>query len=222
MSSLRSAHKGYQYQDLATAISLVHMLVTDAGSVTVDRKDGVNDKFDDITERTPGVRVSRQLKWTDNEARRLCLADFTGTSSSVRIDLLVASHRELHREPQTEVRLSVRWDHPNEQDLLPLLEEVPAIPPTFDGFSTKRFRLRAERIWPAGSEALWSPLAVVNREDFLTFCGEFIVESGLPQCSRDLSSPGPLESHLFDLLANKVGIGQFPNQSRSVEDVAAR
>lgn len=66
MASLAAAHKGYFYQDIASAYFLARSLVEPVRSTTVDAKFHTDDRFDDLliiadnrTEGSPAVQTQR-------------------------------------------------------------------------------------------------------------------------------------------------------------------
>jgi hypothetical protein len=222
---LAAAHRGYLYQDLITSCSFVEVLTAGVGSVTVDKKVIPADRFDDVSHRDARGLIRRQIKWSAEGSRTIALQDFVGGASSVRIDHLALSYLNTPpHERAREYRLAVAWNAPDDPDLLAILKptnEPPAVP----GTSTKTFRLRGELIWPEGDRPVLSPLdgtPGITRDGFLAFASDFILETDLPPFSADLSRPGALERVLCRMLLERVGIGEYPNDRRSQEDVAAR
>lgn len=84
--NLQAAHRGYRYQDIATAYVLVRAMVERYDAVIVDRKQVDDDRIDDVEVRTAGRLVRRQFKSSQDATRPLSEADFTGSTSSLRID----------------------------------------------------------------------------------------------------------------------------------------
>ena len=217
---LKAAHRGYRYQDIATAYILVRAIVDRYDQVIVDRKQVDNDNLDDLEVVKGGRRFRRQFKSSQDPARPLTVGDFVGKRSSLRMDKLVQTHV---RGPAQEYRLCATWQPPSPDDgLFPYLEPSSA-EPTFEGCRSSFFQLLGEQIWPLGLEPVWPCLVGgnVDRKDFLEFCERFVIEINLPQTSMDLTVPGEMESALVKELADGVGIGRYPNQDRNPEDVAA-
>jgi len=221
-SSLQPAHKGYLYQDLATAYILAESLIQRFKSVTVDRKVVQDDQFDDLEIVITAGRFRRQIKSSQDPNRRLTLADFTNEQSSLRFDRLVLSYVRAETAPADEYRLCATWLPPDEQVLAELLELID-IPETVAGCPSQCFRFRAEHLWPLGVSPIWDILgnsAEFTREHVLRFCNRFVIELALPNASNSLLEPGPLEQVLIRSLAN-AGIGRYPNVGREPQDVAA-
>ncbi len=81
-------------------------------------------------------------------------------------------------------------------------------------------------LWPESSSPGWANDWITRdgttaRKEFLRFCEQFIVELQLPTASLTLAEPGRLENALLRELSEGVGIGKYPNQGRSVVDMAA-
>jgi AAA ATPase domain len=221
--NLKPAHKGYRYQDLATAYLLAEALVHRFSSVTVDKKIIEGDRIDDVEVIAATQRIRRQFKSSIDKTRRLQVNDFIGKTSSLRFDHLIHSYTQAGKDVADEYRLCATWKVTDEEDLVALLDTA-TVPSTIDGYLTKKFRLRGELIWPEGSTAIW-PCVIeakdISREDLLEFCNRFIIELELPPASETLYEPGPLEQALLALVAEKIGIGRYPNQDRSPQDFAA-
>jgi hypothetical protein len=225
--NLQPAHRGYRYQDIASAYFLVQSIVERYDEVIVDRKQVADDRIDDLEVRMAGRRVRRQFKSSQQATRPLSSDDFIGVKSSLRIDRLVLTHVGAGTSPADEYRLCATWIPPVADDPLAELLEPQIIEPSLAGWHSRGFRLRASVIWPVGSSPLWSPLpqsphvSRFTRADFLEFCERFTIELELPIASSQLIEPGPLECALLDALTDGVGIGRYPNQGRSPADVAA-
>ena len=60
--SLEHAHKGYEYQDLLSALFIVEqLLTTNNAKFKIDKKESKNDKFDDITIISDNGTFKRQI-----------------------------------------------------------------------------------------------------------------------------------------------------------------
>lgn len=226
--NLGAAHRGYLYQDVTTAFAFAQALATAEDSVTVDRKLVPGDIFDDLTVRNPSGTVRRQLKWSNEGTRQLILRDFVHDGSGVRIDKLVRSHMQTRGDGPHEFRLAVAWAAPAAADVVDVLVASNAAP-LIPGSTTQRFCLDPDAVWPAGGDAQWAPLRprddepeLISREDFLAFAADFVLETDTPPFSADLTRPGPLETLLLRFLVERIGIGEYPNERRTKEDVAAR
>jgi len=221
---LAAAHRGYIYQDLATAYFFAIELVDRFVTITVDRKVYPGDRFDDLTIRkTVGV-VRRQFKSSENDARCLEIKDFTTDRTSLRIDYLVRSYKKTITSEVEEYRLCVTWVRPTDPNILMFFEEVSGRV-SFTGHPSKLYRLRPDLIWPEGGSPTWKPLREagdISRQDFVNFVAYFVIELECPQASSDLTNPGSLERLLFRVLSESIGVGRYPNQHRNEMDVAAR
>ncbi|MBP7407614.1 MAG: NACHT domain-containing protein [Flavobacteriales bacterium] len=224
MSSLSAAHRGYLVQDVLTAYILAESLVNGYEAVTVDRKKVAGDKLDDLEITTTGHTSRRQLKTSADLTTPLEEDDFNHQSSPLRIDLLVKSYVRAGDEAATEYILCTTWTAPAaSSSLYPLVETV-VHKETVAGSRTRFLRLRHEAIWPSGSSPTWKWLSdiEITREVFATFCERFFIELELPSVAGDLLNPGPLDKALLNILRDRVGIGQYPNRDRVLEDVADR
>lgn len=192
--------------------------------VTVDRKVVKDDRFDDLAVRHNSRLVRRQFKASDDPDLVFKLTELaTITNRKLTIDKLVLSYTRAGDQAADEYRLCTTWRTPTDPEDLRLLEPVIA-EPSFPGHPSKTFRLRAETVWPEVQAPLWRPLQRATnftREDFIEFARRFIIELECPLASRDFSRPGPLETLILNLLTDSVGIGRYPNQNRSLVDVAA-
>ncbi len=224
---LGSAHRGYIYQDVTTAIALAGVLAARTGTITVDKKSAPGDVFDDITVRGDDGVVRRQIKWSEQGTQTLELDDFVHEKSAVRIDKLIGSFKSDHaaniQKIKYEYRLCVAWLAPTAPALLAALSPT-AMLPLVAGVNTRQYTLNVDAIWPTNGSPNWAPLlnGTVTRAEFVSFAKHFVIETDIPPFSSDLSAPGSLEQVLLKFLRERIGIGRYPNESRTVEDVAAR
>lgn len=228
--SLRDAHRGYAYQDLATAYLLVRCLIQRYEAVVVDRKIVADDRFDDIEVIEAGLRTRRQLKFSIHADTALSYADFNGARSSLRFDRLVNTFTAEGKNAANEYRLCATWQEPCPTDPIVSLLVPCQIVGTFEGYPTQTFNFDPNRVWPEGGNLVFASLQerlesesvkTLIREEVLSFCKRFIIEVALPPASLDLDMPGSLENLLLVLLTDQIGIGRYPNGERRVEDVAA-
>ncbi|OCZ70595.1 ATP-binding protein [Acinetobacter pittii] len=223
--NLKPAHAGYRYQDIITAYFFVLGIIEKFDSVTVDKKQLDDDRFDDLQIiKKDGFKTKIQIKHSTDANKPLALSEFTNrTSANLTIDRLILTNK-LATEPADEYRLCATWNAPLIEDkyhdcLIEIAEN-----PIFDTIHSKIYRLDYEKIWPQNQTPLWKPLknrTDFNRSDFIEFCKKFVIELELPHASSDLFSPSRVETELLTLLHEKIGIGQYPNSERKVEDVAA-
>ena len=125
---------------------------------------------------------------------------------------------------QIEYRICTTWREPVDPELTRVLEPC-AAPGTFDGYPTKRYRLRPDVLWPDGGRLIWNlrkPSVAIRRVDLVRFSERLVIELECPQISRSLASPGALERLVLEYLSERIGVGRYPNQHSRVTDVAAR
>src|SRR5438128_931239 len=114
--NLQPAHRGYRYQDIATAYVLVRSLIERFDRVLVDRKQVADDRIDDLEIAARGVVVRRQFKSSEDPNRPIGSADFTGADSTLRIDRLVLTYVRAGESPAHEYRLCATWQPPAQDD----------------------------------------------------------------------------------------------------------
>lgn len=223
--NLKPAHAGYRYQDIITAYFFVLGIIDKFDSVTVDKKQLDDDRFDDLQIiKKDGFKTRIQIKHSTDANKSLALSEFTNrTSTNLTIDRLILTNK-LATEKADEYRLCATWNAPLIDDKYhDCLIEI-AGKPIFDTINSKIYQLDYEKIWPHNQTPLWKPLknrTDFDRSDFIEFCKKFVIELELPRASSDLFSPSRVETELLTLLHEKIGIGQYPNSERKVEDVAA-
>lgn len=220
-TGLQPAHRGYNYQDLVTAYLLVLGLLGERPTITIDRKTSGNDRFDDISLRSEQRFIRRQIKHSSDPNRTLSTDDFVRPNSTLYFGALVGTFAA-DNPPADEYRLCATWESVD-AELRSVLTPV-AANPTVLGSSSRLFCLELESIEETGAQDAF--FVAVNQsgwtdEQVRAFCGRFVIELGMPTASFDLGNPGALELALVDLLANRVGIGDYPNQGRDPSDVAA-
>ncbi|HKI32085.1 MAG TPA: ATP-binding protein [Gemmataceae bacterium] len=220
---LADAHHGYAYQDAATAFVFLWALYEGADGVVADSKAYPGDLFDDITIRIDGRVLRRQYKWAADAATTFSEEHLRTTKSDLRIDHLVRAFHLADGHPADEYRICATWKSPTDPAVTQLLEPSDA-PGSFGAWPTKRWKLRAEVWWPVSGELIWAlrkPFAM-RREQVVALVDRLVIELECPEISRDQASPGPLERLIYEFLAERIGVGRYPNRDRSVEDVAER
>jgi hypothetical protein len=225
LSSLGPAHRGYNYQDLVTAYHLASALARKYDAVTVDHKEtGADDRFDDISVRSGSQLTRKQIKSSENAGLAFELQDLTTTRRNLEVDNLVRCYRNAGDRAADEYRLCATWREPANAEFRSLLEPV-AAEPTFNGYPTKTYRLRADIIWPEASPPMWRRLrdaTDITRQDFQDFAARFIIELECPPASTNPAAPDKLEQLLLDLLTDTIGVGRYPNHTRNSVDVATQ
>jgi len=220
---LEKAHEGYEYQDLLTAYFILKEILDETESeFTIDRKEYGNDKLDDLLISSKGGKRKVQVKYSNDQVdHTFAKANLaTNTGYNLSIDSLYTSWLNHPERDTTEFRICLAWNEPVDQlqDCL-----VPVIGHNiFTDFPTKVFRIKGEAIWPAGKLPLssWRQFrkasASIDRDLFLVFCNQLLIEVELPKFSLDLNNPGDLERLVLGQ-AKKLGIGVFPNDHLTPE-----
>jgi len=221
-SSLGAAHRGYEYQDLATAYFLVQLLAQQEGTVVVDKKLFEDDRFDDLTVESKSKVIRRQFKYSQLPNRRLEQADLRQDGSKIQLDALIRSHQQMRITGAGECRVCATWESPVDAELLSLLEEVPA-EGSFGSFPTRCLRLRTDELWPQGGDPAWAIIKNtigITRPDLEEFARDFLIEIDCPGSSGDFLNPGPLEALISSLLNDRIGMGRYPNQHMDARQAA--
>lgn len=224
---LSSAHKGYEYQDVATAYLLAEALAVQQGEFEIDKKISTRDRFDDLTIQTNKKVVRRQFKYSKSANRCLQESDFTTEKSDLKVTDLVNSYLVARELGSIDCRLCATWRAPIDS-LSGVVNPVTApatFPPRINDphfQDPKHFRLNGKRIWPEGSDPIWDCLqkSDIQRTEFLEFCDHFLIELECPRFSGDFRSPGPIEGRILDVLGDSVGVGRYPNQWMDVCQVS--
>ena len=243
---LGPAHRGYLYQDLLCAASLIDVLVGNATEVIADQKMVEDDRFDDITIRWASGSDERvQVKHRDDDGDPLAMSAFTSDARDCRLDRLAATAVAYRDGPGSSAgghvfRLLLRDAPPIDDQLTRVLRPTAGeVEPFMRGWTSRLFRLRAELLWPepgsgsdapssardapSGADSRWRFLqsSGLSRSEFAWFCEHFVIETASPAASLDLTKPGPLEGLVLDRIAEEVGAGSYPNEGRQPVDVAA-
>ncbi|MDH5641318.1 MAG: ATP-binding protein [Nitrospira sp.] len=221
MASLAAAHKGYFYQDIATAYFLARSLVEPVQFTTVDARFYADDRFDDLLiVANDGKRVRRQFKHSDSSL--VFKGSFLSSKRyDLRLDQLIKSCRsDPVKVRATEYRVCATWRVPTLKEDWRLLKRS-AAPSSFAGQS-QCFQLDVDAIWPKRKPPLFKCLRRAKRADFLAFVKRLVIELECPPTSRDLDRPGPMEQQLLSMLTDRVGFGRYPNEKRGPVEAAAQ
>jgi hypothetical protein len=221
MATLGPAHKGYLYQDIASAYFLSRSLFEPVHSTTVDWKFHPDDRFDDLlVVQEDGRRVRRQFKHSV-AAVPFERSHLNSERADLKLDRLIHSWRQDSAGVRAqEYRICVTWRVPTEADDLNLL--VPANEPGSFGGASRPFRLAVDTIWPKKGRPLLSCLRCTSRREFVEFAKLLVLELECPAAALDLEHPGPIERLLVNLLGDRVGFGRYPNETPGPVDAAAR
>ncbi|NHC21378.1 ATP-binding protein [Bacillus sp. MM2020_4] len=221
--SLVDAHKGYEYQDLFTAYHIINMLLTDDSAIfKIDQKESENDKFDDLTIITSDSIMKRQIKYSDNKIFEK--ADLSSEKYDLALDTLFKSWQELPQDKNIDIRICLAWELlEDSQDLDFLIEQD--MTNFYQSNDVKVLKIDLENIWPTDGIPIssWRRLrgkaAEINRSEFESFINDLTIEVNLPKSSTDFSNPGDLENMVIKSL-RLFGVGKFPNDKKTVVDVA--
>jgi hypothetical protein len=237
MASLKSAHRGYEYQDLLIAGRLVDMLLGNVRKVIVDEKLVVDDRFDDLTTiGVDGTRERCQFKHTNNSETPLALDTFTKDVRGLRLDRVISAMLADRTGPGMDsqdsvYRIILRDRAPVDSKLLSVLTIPSRDPgPFLPTMKTVRLGFDVMALWrqksrSAGSEepfgSLLSNIVSLKYSELEWACHHLIVEVGAPAFSGDLSAPGVAEQLLLTRMRAEVGAEAYPNSDRKAIDVAA-
>lgn len=220
---LLEAHKGYEYQDLFSAFHIVNMLLSDDNATfKIDKKETANDKFDDLTIITVNSIMKRQIKYSENKV--LEKADLSSEKYDLALDTLFKSWKELPRNKNIDIRLCLAWEFLEDSQELDFLTELD-VKNYYQSEDVKVLKIDLESIWPSGGSPIssWRRLrnkaSEINRVEFAKFIDDLTIEVNLPKASADFGNPGRLESLLVSNL-KLFGVGKYPNNKKSVIDVA--
>lgn len=221
--SLLDAHKGYEYQDLFTAYHIINMLLTDDSAIfKIDQKESENDKFDDMTIITSDSIMKRQIKYSDNKIFEK--ADLSSEKYDLALDTLFRSWQELPQDKNIDIRICLAWELlVDSHDLDFLIEQD--ITNLYKSNDVKVLKIDLESIWPSDGIPIssWRRLREkstdIDRCEFEKFINDLTIEVNLPKSSTDFTNPGDLENLVIKSL-RLFGIGKFPNDKKSVVDVA--
>lgn len=222
-SGLGDAHRGYVYQDVATAYFFAMAIVDGTDKITVDRKEYKGDLFDDLTIERDGKKIRRQFKSSSNVDKKFAEETIRTTTSDLRIDDIVHCILSAGESPADEYRICTTWASPTDATVSQLLLPIET-QSSFGRFDTRCFTLNVETIWPEGGELKWNLRGGrdFTRDQLLSVATRLIVELECPQITLDVISPGPLQELLEDVLTDRIGIGRYPNGNIRPADAAIR
>ena len=241
MSSLESAHRGYEYQDLMVACRLVDVLLGSITMAQVDKKLVPGDRFDDLTTvDQSGLRERVQVKHTDHAGQPLAVSTFASETRQLRLDELIRVALDDKDGPGADAndhcfRVILMEAAPTDPRLVAVLGSPDSDPgPFVRGMQSLRMKFRADALWSyydgaiderSGRDAPFSFLASatprVNRREIEWFSEHLVVELNAPVASLDLTAPATAERVLLQRVRDEIGAGAYPNQDRAPLDVAA-
>lgn len=222
--SLNNAHEGYQYQDLLCSYFILKEVILGRfdSVLTFDKKHIEDDRFDDLVIQNGDSIQRKQIKHSND--KHLSKDDLSNDNgASLAIYKLFENWKNLRTE-QTEFRLCLAWDEPIEDKIKDAL--IPqAGYSSFNSIITNVFKLNIDNIWQENPENFnrWDNLKRyvkqhnIDRNEFVLFCNELLIETNFPKASLDFIYPDVLENVLIEQ-AKKIGIGQYPNNDISIND----
>lgn len=230
--SLSNAHEGYAYQDLLTSYFILKEILegNKASLFSIDKKNIHNDRFDDLVIKNGSNIQRKQIKYSNEvSAKELAKDDLSNDSNyKLAIYQLYETWKNLNSD-NSEFRLCLAWDEPTEENIKTVLTPIRNVFFSFSTFSTKLYKINLDKLWEENPEKFnrWGSLKKyvknnsVDRNDFKQFCNELIIELEFPKASLDFSYPSNLENILIQQ-ADKLGIGQYPNDDISINGFLER
>ncbi len=219
---LEPAYKGYEYQDLLSALFITEqLLISDNATFKIDKKESQNDKFDDITIISSNGILKRQIKYSEDKV--LQKADLSSAKYDLALDVLFKSWQETITPETVDLRICLAWEYLVGNEELGFLEEVDCYN-LYNDENIKFLKINIDSIWENGQlpKTSWRRLRSqahnINREEFASFLNDLIIEVNLPKASHDIANPAALESLVISKL-KKFGVGKYPNHLKSVDDV---
>lgn len=219
---LDSAHKGYEYQDLLTAVFIIEELLKSKDSkFIIDRKENEYDKFDDLTIENNHCIYKKQIKYSESKA--LSKADLSQKNYDLALDTLFASWKNTIDDRRREYRICLAWEYIKENDELDFLIPTSSIN-LYEDIDVKFLKVDIDKIWPLGQKPIgsWRRLRgkseAIERQEFVEFLETLVIEVNLPKASFDLYQADVLEKIALKKL-NDLGIGKYPNENLNTVDV---
>ena len=230
--NLNNAHKGYDYQDLITSYFILKEILSGHLSTefSIDKKNTLNDRFDDLVINTGENIQRKQIKYSNEDTSKKLKKEYFSSDSTHKISLhMLYETWKILETPETEFRLCLAWDEPTDEDIIKVLTEQPSHYSSFDTFPTKIFKINLDKLWEEKPENFnrWDSLKKyvkdnnVDRNDFRKFCNNLFIELALPKASLKFDKPTDLEKILIKQ-AEILGIGQYPNDDVYVNDFLIR
>lgn len=221
--ALESAHKGYEYQDLLTAVFIIEeLLISNNSKFIIDRKENEFDKFDDLTIENSLCIYKKQIKYS--ETKVLSKADLSQTKYDLALDTLFLSWKTTRDDKKREYRICLAWEYIADNDELSFLIPTTTNVNTYENLNVKYLKVDIEKIWPAGEKPVnsWRRLRdksnTISRQELADFFDSLIIEVNLPKASNDLYNPDELEKYALRKLVD-LGIGKYPNDKLNTLDV---
>ncbi len=197
---------------------MAYMLAMQSGTLVVDRKQAEVDRFDDLTLNAGGTLTRRQFKFSVNP-RALELNDLATDQRGLRLDKLLQSVIELSASGDGEFRICSPWLRPSDSRLGSIL--IPSEDAgSFFGVQSQTYRLDVEGLWDQSGVLLVNELGSFPKAQIIESLSKVIFELECPNGSLTFDKPGELETLVIDVLAQQVGLGQYPNVHLTARDAA--
>lgn len=221
--ALSSAHEGYEYQDLLTAYFILNEIMQERDAdFFIDRKEYEGDNIDDLVIINSDKKFKKQIKYSNPDHNHvLSKADLsTDAKYSLSLDSLYYTWLNNISVESTDFRICLSWQEPVDE-LIDILVPTNGCG-TFSNHLTKVFKINGEKLWPKNSLPLanWKRFRAkskdIDRNSFLQFCDNLLIETLMPKISLNLAMPGDLEKIVIGQ-AKDLGIGIFPNENMQPE-----
>lgn len=224
--ALNSAHEGYEYQDLLSTYFILQDIIDEHESqFKIDIKEYSNDKFDDLTIINKNGTFKKQVKYSNSENNHTLKKDDLSTDSyELAIDALFVSWSNHSDKDNLHLRLCVTWNEPTDDEFKSILYESQA-KRSFDEVNTKIYQIDGDQFWPIDKQPhkSWQRFnrksKDIDRNEFIKFLNQFIIEIYFPRLSQDIHNAGELERIVLNQIV-KLGIGIFPNNNWTKEAFA--
>ena len=220
---LKTAHEGYEYQDLLTAFFILEQILEENDCIfKIDSKEHSDDKFDDLTILKPNGVFKKQIKYSNELSNHTVTKDDFATSNNYDLAFYDLFH-SWNSNRTSNYRVCLAWNEPI--DKLKDFLKTSLKPKTFENDITKVFEIDIDKLWPNGNlpETSWrkfrSESSSINRADFKLFCNDLVIETNFPKQSANKEFSGELETILTNQISN-LGIGTYPNAHYNVKSFA--
>ncbi|ABG60199.1 ATP-binding protein [Cytophaga hutchinsonii] len=225
LSSLNSAHQGYEYQDLLVAYFILKEIIEERdSSFFIDKKEYDGDTFDDLTIENNNGFFKKQVKYSNSSnSHTFEKKDLSSAAYQIALDKLFFSWNSHPNKSNCFLRLCLAWNEPID-DLTKILKEATE-EKSFSNYNTKLFQIDIEEFWPLNGnpKSSWKRFNTqspnINRADFNSFLNNFTIELECPKSSSDFYSAGELEKLVLNYVS-QLGIGIFPNENKTKEEFA--
>lgn len=217
-SSLQSAHKGYEYQDLIVAIGILNCITQNWDYIRVDKKSFEGDSFDDFVVFNKGKINKFQIKHSSNRVFRL--KDISNSNTGYLLEDIAVSITKDRESLNSEYHLTTNWNFQDEMDgIVTTRKSLPML-----DLPCKSFKIDLKSISDNNTKKNINKIKKKLKD--LGFCESIdfrnlTLHSDLPNFTSDLTNPGELEKILFRVAIESVGIGKYPYKNRGLVDFAA-